>query len=66
MRRTFQCKLSPTSAQQQALEVVLSRCCTRYNTALQERTTTWERRGVCITYSQQQAEVPDLKVDVPD
>jgi putative transposase len=44
----------------------LTRCRTRYTTALQERKTAWERRGVAISSSQQQAEVPDLAVDVAD
>jgi putative transposase len=63
LHKTFKYKLSPTPAQQQALEQVLTRCCTLYNTALEERKTAWERRGVCITYYQQKAELPDLKME---
>jgi putative transposase len=44
----------------------VSRCRTRYNTALQECTTAWERRGVAITDSQQRAEVPELTVEFPE
>jgi putative transposase len=66
VRKTFKYKLDPTPAQQQALERVLTRCRTLYNTALEERTTAWERRGVAISYYQQKAELPELKVDFPD
>jgi hypothetical protein len=40
VRKTFKYKLSPTPAQQQMLERVLTRCCTLYNTAPEERKTT--------------------------
>jgi putative transposase len=66
VRNTFKYTLSPSPAQQQALEVVVSRCCTLYNTALEERKTAWERRSVAITYYQQKAELPDLKLEFPE
>jgi hypothetical protein len=66
VRKTFKDQLSPTPAQQQALEAVVSRCRTRDNTGLQQRTTAWERRGVAITCSHRQAEVPDLTMEFPD
>jgi putative transposase len=66
VRKTFKYTLSPTPAQQQALEVVLSRCRTLYNTALEERKTAWERRSVAISYYQQKAELPDLKLEFPE
>ena len=65
MRKTFTYKLSPTPAQQQALQRVLTRCRTLYNIALEERKTAWERRGVAISYYQQQAELPELKGTFP-
>jgi hypothetical protein len=37
-----------------------------YNTAMEERKTAWERCHVSVNYSQQKAEVPDLKLDFPE
>ena len=42
------------------------RCRTRYNAALEQRIWLWKTRGVSITCSQQQAELPDLKTALPD
>ncbi len=50
MRKAFKYKLYPTPAQQQKLARVLARCRTLYNTALDERKTAWERRGVSSSY----------------
>src|SRR5215469_134456 len=67
IRKTFKYKLKPTRAQEQALETVLYRCRTLYNTALEQRRTWWERgQGKRATCYQQQAELPDLKVDFPE
>src|SRR5215469_8222749 len=66
IRKTFKYKLKPTRAQEQALETVLYRCRTLYNTALEQRRTWWERgQGKRATCYQQQAELPDLKVAFP-
>jgi putative transposase len=62
VHKTFKYKLTPTPAQEQALETVLSRCRTLYNVALEQRKTWWERgQGKHATYFQQKAELPDLK-----
>jgi putative transposase len=53
--------------QEQALEGVLSRCRTRYNAALEQRKTWWQRgQGIGATYYQQKAELPDLKEAYPE
>jgi putative transposase len=41
--------------------MVLRRCRTLYNTALEQRKTAWERHHVSLTYYQQAGEFPDLK-----
>ena len=46
VHKTYKYRLSPTLAQVQALETVLARCRTLYNTAMEERKTAWERRRV--------------------
>ena len=61
VRKTYKYKLHPTPAQEQALEIVVWRCRTLYNTALDERKTAWERCHVSVSYYQQKAELPDLK-----
>src|SRR5215472_5099622 len=66
VRRTYQYRLTPTPAQEQALETVLLGCRTLYNCALEQRTTWWGRRqGIGATYDQQANELPDLKAACP-
>lgn len=61
LRKTSTYQLTPTPAQQRALESVLQPCRTLYNVALEQRKTWWQRgQGKRATYSQQQAESPDL------
>jgi putative transposase len=67
VRKTFKYQLNPTPAQDQALALVLSRCRTLYNVALEQRKTWWERgQGKSATYYQQKAELPDLKAACPE
>src|SRR5262249_42497245 len=67
VRKTFKYRLPPTPAQEQALEVVLHRCRTLYNVALEQRKTWWRcGQGKGVTYYQQKAELPDLKEACPD
>jgi hypothetical protein len=66
--RTCKYRLKPTPEQGRALESVVWHCCrTLENTALEQRKTWWDRgQGTSATYSQQQAELPDLKAACPD
>src|SRR5258708_25087170 len=67
VRKTYKYRLHPTPEQEQALAVVLSRCRTLYNVALEQRRTWWGRgQGRSATYYQQKAELPDLKAAFPD
>jgi hypothetical protein len=67
LHKTFKYQLMPTPVQEQALEVVLSRCRTLYSVALEQRKAWWERgQGISATYYQQAMELPDLKADCPD
>src|SRR5215472_6725045 len=66
LHKSYQYRLTPTPAQEQALEVVVLRCRTLYNCALEQRKTRWERgQGKSVTYYQQKAELPDLKAACP-
>ncbi len=67
VRKTFKYQLTPTPAQAPALEMVLSRCRTLYNVALEQRKTWWQRgQGIGATYYRQKAELPDLKAACPE
>jgi len=48
------------------LELVLWRCQTLYNVALEQRRTWWRGQGKSATYYQQKAELPDLKTACPE
>ena len=65
-RTTYQEKLRPTPAQERALEHVLWCCRTLYNTALQQRITAWQRCHVCLTRSQQEAELTAIRAALPE
>jgi putative transposase len=60
-RKTFKYRLLPTPEHARALETVLWRCRERYNAGLQERTTAWEKRRVCVRFALQSAQLPAIK-----
>jgi IS605 OrfB family transposase len=66
VRKTYQEKLRPTPTQERLLELVLWRCRTLYNTALEQRITAWERCHVSLTRSQQEAELKALRAEMPE
>ncbi len=65
-RKTYKEKLRPTPAQERALDEVLRRCRTLYNTALQQRLTAWQRCHVSLTRYQQEAELKAIRADMPE
>ena len=66
VRKTYKEKLRPTPTQERQLEAVLWRCRTLYNTALEQRLTAWQRCHVCLTRSQQEAELKDVSAEFPE
>ena len=66
LRKSYKYKLKPTPEQERTLELVLWRCRTLYNTALEQRITAWERRRVSVSRYQQEAELKDLRADFPE
>jgi putative transposase len=66
VRKTYQEKLKPTPTQERQLEALLRRCRTLYNTALEQRITLWRQRGVSLTRYQQEAELKDLRAELPE
>ena len=65
VRKTFKEKLRPTPEQQRALDVVLWRCRTLYNVALEQRRTAWERCHVSVKRYAQEAELKDIREAFP-
>jgi putative transposase len=66
VRKTFKEKLRPTPEQEQALDVVVWRCRTLYNAALEQRKTAWERRHISVKRFAQEAELKDLRDAFPE
>jgi putative transposase len=61
IRKTYKEKLRPTPAQERALDEVLSRGRDRYNTALEQRITAWQRRHVSLSRYEQEAELKEIR-----
>jgi len=66
VHKTFKEKLRPTLAQERALDAVVWRCRVLYNTALEQRKTAWERRGVSLSQYDQEAELKDIRAEFPE
>jgi putative transposase len=66
VRKTYQEKLRPTPQQERQLEAILWRCRTLYNTALEQRITLWRQRGMSPTRYQQEAELKNLRAEMPE
>jgi putative transposase len=66
VRKTYKEKLRPTPEQEQALDVVLWRCRTLYNVALEQRKTAWQRRHVSVKRYAQEAELKDIRAAFPE
>jgi putative transposase len=66
VRKTYEDKLRPTPAQEAVLDVVLWRCGTLYNTALEQRITAWQQCHVSVSRFEQGAEVKAIRAEFPD
>jgi len=66
LRKTFKYKLKPTPHQERELERVLGLCCRLYNVALEHRKTAYERRHVSISCYRQEAELKDIRAEMPE
>ena len=66
VHKTYQEKLKPTPAQERELERPLWRCRILSNTALEPRSRLWKQRGLARTRSQLEAELKDLRAEVPE
>jgi putative transposase len=66
VRKTYKYKLKPTPQQERTLDHTLMLCRHVYNAAIGERREAWWKRGVTVTYYQQQAELPGVKEAMPE
>ena len=66
VRKTYKCKLKPTPQQERELGRVLGLCRWLYNTALEQRITAWQRARVSVSRFQQEAELKDIRADMPE
>ncbi len=66
VRKSYTFKFQPTSDQERALAETLWHCRTLANTALEQRIFLWKQRGVTISRYEQEAELKDLRTELPD
>ncbi len=64
-RKAFKYRLYPTPKQEQTLLFVLRRCRSLYNSALEQRKAFYQMRRKSLGYSQQAAELADVKAAYP-
>ena len=65
-RKTYKEKLRPTPEQERQFEVILWRCRTLYNVALEQRKTAWERCHVWVKRYAQEAELAGIRAEFPE
>ena len=61
MRKAYKYRLSPTGAQQRALETQLGEACRLYNAALQERRDAYQRSGISLNYYGQANQLKEIR-----
>jgi putative transposase len=66
LRKTFKYKLKPTAEQERELDHVLLLCRRLYNTALEQRKTAYERRGLSLSRNDQESELKDIRAEMPE
>ncbi|MGZ3610977.1 MAG: RNA-guided endonuclease InsQ/TnpB family protein [Ktedonobacteraceae bacterium] len=66
MRKAYKYRIYPTKKQERLLNEQLALCAELYNAALQERRDAYRMCGTSITYIQQAAQLPEIKVLRPE
>jgi putative transposase len=66
LRKTFKSTLKPAPGQERELGHVLWLCRRLYNTALEQRKTAYERCGVSLSRYGQEAELKDIRAEMPE
>jgi putative transposase len=65
-RKTYKERLRPTPAQARELELILWRCRTLYNAALEQRSCLYHQRGVSVSRYALEAGLKDIRVAFPE
>jgi putative transposase len=65
VRKSYKYKLKPAPHQERVMAETLWRCRTLYNAALEQGVFLWKQRGVSLTRYKQEAELKDLRADLP-
>jgi putative transposase len=66
MHKTFKYKLKLSSRHERELERVLGLCRCLYNVGLEQRITAYRRSGATISRFQQEAELKDIRAEMPE
>jgi putative transposase len=66
MKKTYRYRLYPTKKQETILNQQLTLCCELYNAALQERRDAYSMCGERISFTQQSAQLPEIKLIRPE
>ncbi len=66
MKRTYRYRIYPTKKQASILNAQLALCCELYNAALQERRDAYRMCGQTISFTQQSAQLPEIKAVRPE
>ncbi|MCI0485035.1 MAG: transposase [Blastocatellia bacterium] len=66
MKRAFKYKIKPSKAVERKLDATLDTCRELYNAAIEERRSAFNTSHTCITYKNQQNQLPDIKKIRPD
>ena len=61
MIRSYRFPLRPLAAHRAAFELWRRQCCTLYNAALEQRISSWKKRGKGVSYNDQSAGLTDLR-----
>jgi hypothetical protein len=66
VRRAYKLRAFPTRPQEGRVVRLLADHCDLYNAALQERREAWRMRNLSITYSDQSAQLKEIRAADPD
>jgi putative transposase len=66
MKKTYRYRIYPTKKQEAILNQQLALCCELYNAALQERRDAFRMCGTSINFTQQSAQLPEIKKARPE
>ncbi|WP_044640419.1 RNA-guided endonuclease InsQ/TnpB family protein [Risungbinella massiliensis] len=66
MMKSYKFKIEPNRVQRERIETTLNLCRWLYNTALEQRNFSYEKRGISVNYNMQQNELPRLKQEFPE